>query len=295
MWRRKNNQRGRRRFRRNNTNGRAGLVGNSSNIITPLTKIVHLNAFVGESFTNVSVCSIQLNIASLTDISPSFATLPIGFEQWMAFYDQYTVLSCSTRVDLINNSTDQLVAAVYPSRSIDTIVAVAQASMLPESRTVNLAPGTGYKPVRINKSWNISRLLGRQRSDLDYVGTLSTSPVEPYYVNIACNSADIQVLVTDLTIRVTLKFKIKLFNRVLLGLQSSLPFPQAMTRQKNFYESCLPKLNNSIIVPKSKVIKLSKAKTPSSESKQTTLEDYIQLHKNQNHNNNNNDHLYEDY
>lgn len=206
-WRRKN------RRRRGRGSRRQHSVSNSSNLITPLSKNLYLSALVGQSFTNVPSAQISLEISGVTDISSTFSTQPSGFQQWMQFYKQYQVVSVALRCEFVNNSTDQLVVAVYPSTSATPLDTVGEASLLPLCREANIPTVTGFKPLRTNTRYHLRSLYGHARSALEFVGSASDMPTAKQYVHIIVNSADVQLQLTDITIRCTLKFQLRLFNR----------------------------------------------------------------------------------
>jgi len=114
---------------------------------------------------------------------------PLGFDQMMLMYEQYTVVSSKITVDILNsNNTALSRATVYLSPDAVILSSPNQALENGLIKTVMLFPNTTFLSCKqINMNCDIRRYFGRNRSaralvnDPDLFGTAASNPSEQAY------------------------------------------------------------------------------------------------------------------
>lgn len=116
---------------------------------------------------------------------------PLGFDQMMLMYEQYTVISSKITVDILNSNTTALSrATVYLSPDATILSDPNRAIENGLLKTVLLFPNVTFLSAKqINLNCDIRRYFGRGRgvrdllNDPELFGTAAANPVEQaYYV-----------------------------------------------------------------------------------------------------------------
>lgn len=119
---------------------------------------------------------------------------PMGFDQMMALYDQYTVLGAKISVNFIAGSLPPCVA-VFINPDTTTLTSpinlvengLIQAEHLDCGSTTG---GTGQRTIQVTKSIDIAKYFGRPKgmsivNDAELHGTAAANPVEQAYFVVA--------------------------------------------------------------------------------------------------------------
>ncbi len=114
---------------------------------------------------------------------------PLGFDQMMLMYEQYTVISSKITVDILNSNMTALSrAAVYLSPDATILSDPNRAIENGLLKTLILFPNTTFLSCKqINLNCDVRRYFGRNRSargllnDPELFGTAAANPVEQAY------------------------------------------------------------------------------------------------------------------
>ncbi len=175
-----------------------------------------------EVFNNGAVATFTSNYnyrSSLHDPNLSGAGFqPNGFDQWMAFYNNFLV----TRVRLVTEwfSSDHSAAVVVQPSVQGTTTSIAQ--MLGNPRTRSAIYSIGGPPARVDTGWiSLPDFFGvsieEMRAEARFWGTASSSPTEYLVLSITSATLDGGLTYHESQI-VLLEFEAEFFDRVTLAL-----------------------------------------------------------------------------
>jgi len=116
---------------------------------------------------------------------------PIGFDQMMTLYEQYTTIRSHIKVSFYNASTEAARVAVYlsPDTTIPSITAVMENGLV-KSKVISGDSGAGsHRQVDIDLTCDIPKYFGKSYQSIlaeaDMAGTIASNPVEQVYFVIA--------------------------------------------------------------------------------------------------------------
>jgi hypothetical protein len=130
---------------------------------------------------------------------------PIGFDQWMAFYNRYRVTGIDVRLDVQNTGASMLKGALVANNSTS---AFTDDTAFEEdfSRRYAIGASTGEDQATVTASFDLAKVTGRRSREYDaddsYAGTLSTSPTELLILHVV-NLANTGNLTSNFTINIT--------------------------------------------------------------------------------------------
>jgi hypothetical protein len=118
---------------------------------------------------------------------------PIGFDQWMNFYDHYTVVGAKINVNFTNHNTgDSYVCGVHLD---DDVTVIGNANSLREQKSnytyLNRA-GESSSMRQLSQKCSVKKYLGKSNlvdSD-ECKGTTSANPAEQVYFHVWCAPLD---------------------------------------------------------------------------------------------------------
>jgi hypothetical protein len=232
----KKNRRSKRRGNNNNSN--------SNSLITPLTKTVNLQTASGETFVNTTVALFTYNLLNITSPTSSFVSGPSGFTEWMAFYGRYQVIHTHIQLWVTNASDQPLTCVVYPTTVTSLISSTLEASMLPMSRTIEISALTAKTFIKSNFSWSMASLTGRNHNDLSYTGTVDTPPTNFVYLRVVVDATNFTDPVDNVSIKVLVKSKLKLFERAIHFALTAVPAIKQAEEDNDNTNSIIPNKKN---------------------------------------------------
>lgn len=151
---------------------------------------------------------------------------PTGFDQWSAFFNEYTVISSSIEVEIISGQNYSVEYVVYPSYNVSSPATSLDASMRPYAERC-LMTGNGNATHKVLKSqMSTAQMMGvRPEAVLDddaYGATISTSPASTaiWYWNVVAQNVSNTTTLND-CVRVHIVYDVLFHDRVQLA--SSLP------------------------------------------------------------------------
>lgn len=120
---------------------------------------------------------------------------PLGFDQWMAFYDRYRVLSSTCTVTTINGQTTagrNIQTTLIPSNNQTAIANDDEAEELPEAEEANagIVNGPSEDTVRATKQTATMVGVPNIKYSTEYSGTVSTNPNQQWYWRVFHASVD---------------------------------------------------------------------------------------------------------
>jgi len=170
--------------------------------------------FVNYSAAGLSVQTYALNSLYDPDYSGS-GTQPVGFDEIMAIYYYYRVISVRVRISC-TNAGSAAIMAVTPARDSTSPTQIT-AMAANEGAVSELIAGTyGQNKKVIVKDINIAQYLGlKSNIGDDLHGTTTTSPARVVYLHIGLEEIDLSA--KDLSLFVEFEFRTKFYNSLQLN------------------------------------------------------------------------------
>lgn len=102
---------------------------------------------------------------------------PLGFDQWMAFYSNFEVMSSTIRFTVFNegNSMGYLIG-VFPSLTIPGFAATTGQEQPYARFKVGAGASQGDESIKFSNSMTVRKLEGRTTASVNFVGSASASP-----------------------------------------------------------------------------------------------------------------------
>lgn len=113
---------------------------------------------------------------------------PLGFDQWMQFYDHYTVLGAKISVTALNNNTGDAFCVGLVVK--DSLTAITEIPRLKEqsSNYKYIARAGSKDMVSLSRKFSTKKFFskGHVMDDPELKGTISTNPTEQAYFHLWC-------------------------------------------------------------------------------------------------------------
>jgi hypothetical protein len=152
------------------------------------------------------------------DLTAPVSTQPVGFDEWMGFYERYEVLGCLIEATVYNNSTSGLpiVHAMMPS--MDQTPPTNPFIMMQQAHAVDgVSSGANGVPCCVlTKYMDVKAFIGRTTASINYTGSDSTNPANRTYFHVQSESADFSRTI-DITVQVEMTFDVRFYKRRTLG------------------------------------------------------------------------------
>jgi len=177
--------------------------------------------FVRLKYTNsiaVSGTTLISSIFSGNDLTkPDFQSttqLCRGYNEWMDIYSRFKVHKSTIRVEALNLDSLNADLVVVPNRAVPTIIDTEDAREQPYAKSKRISNSTGSRSaVSTYNSMKTKTIYGTRFIDLDFAGSVSTSPPQSYewyvYVQNLVNDAG----TINLDLSVTITYFVELFSR----------------------------------------------------------------------------------
>jgi hypothetical protein len=153
---------------------------------------------------------------------------PAGFDQWAAFYNEYTVLSSRIHIEIISGTSGTTEYCVFPSYNTTVPATPEDASVRPFAKA-NIGASGGNGALRhLRQSMSSAQLLGvRKEAIIDddaYGATVGTNPAATavWYWTIVGQNLNNSNSLADI-LRVHLEFDVEFHDRISLSLSSRTP------------------------------------------------------------------------
>ncbi len=153
---------------------------------------------------------------------------PTGFDQWSAFYNEYTVLSSHFEVEYICATSAGVEVVTYPSYNTTSPSTSFDASSRPYAkRCLLLNAGNGVKET-LRSNMSTAQMLGvRDEAIIDddaYGATISANPgsAAVWYWNVVAQNTTNTNTLAD-AVRIRLVYDVLFHDRVQLSLSSAVP------------------------------------------------------------------------
>lgn len=162
---------------------RGGRMMRRTVSITPNVKYVKFEYATTVIFTTAAGLAYVVAMNDMSD-PDSTGKQPTGFDQWMAFYERFEVMSSAIDVTAYcEGDTTGAVVSVYPSIESSPVTVIAT-KIQPFGQYKNMCGGaTGNQYARIKKYMKIRYFEGRSTADPDYTGTVALAPdFERYWI-----------------------------------------------------------------------------------------------------------------
>lgn len=138
---------------------------------------------------------------------------PMGFDQWMSFYEHYTVLGSKITAIFTPNSatvgTGQMICGIYTDSNTTSTSTITTMVEQPGTRFGFVPLAGAAPPIRITKTFSSRKFFGKPRGSLiaanTYKGTDAANPTEGAFFHVFCGASDatsdpgavfVQVLIT---------------------------------------------------------------------------------------------------
>lgn len=125
---------------------------------------------------------------------------PMGFDQWMTFYEHYTVTGCKISATFVPSSATvgagQQIVGIYTDSNITPPAAIGVNDFLeqPGTRFSYLSLAGALGPVTVTKTFSAKNFFSRDRKSLiaseGYKGNGASNPTEQAYFNVFCGATD---------------------------------------------------------------------------------------------------------
>ncbi len=142
---------------------------------------------------------------------------PLGFDQWMAFYAKYRVISSSITVRANNLRTvEPVMLNLVPSRDSALLTDVSEIAEQPYSTKKIMSPRAGGNDtVRLNNHLSIAKFAGIRSVNYDtqYSGNSSTNPDRPFFWQVYFTVVDGVGLEINATFQTEIVYTVELYNR----------------------------------------------------------------------------------
>lgn len=111
---------------------------------------------------------------------------PLGFDEWMAFYDRYRVLASTCTVNTINTNTtagNNLQTTLIPTNQQTAIANADEAEELPDAEEANAGIATGPAEDMVRATKQTSTMVGvpNIKYATEYSGTATSNPTQQWY------------------------------------------------------------------------------------------------------------------
>jgi len=148
---------------------------------------------------------------------------PAGFDQWMAFYSKYRVLSGGIKIEAVNNSdstVNGIWMVVYPSVVNTTLSGnLASAMSQPYAKKAFMANIAGNNKCSLSSTIAMSKVFGESPfRDENFSGDFGSNPSFKMYW--CLNTFSIGTDDSDVEVIVTLSFKVLFYARLPLSLSA---------------------------------------------------------------------------
>ncbi len=142
---------------------------------------------------------------------------PLGFDQWMAFYQFFEVLGSQIKLKGLNESnTVSWQIACYPAIQTPSLTISAAKEQPYVSYRFQAGAATGNQIMRMRKYMSVRKLEGRSTASINFTGTASSSPSSLRFWVIQIASVN-QASTINVQLDVELTYYVKLFRRINLS------------------------------------------------------------------------------
>lgn len=224
MSRRNIRRNGKRRFRKNGKRGKRRFgtpyqtIGTKRNCVPDrLRTTLTVANFVQYSFsTNNFSDSFSGN--DLHVIHASWP-LPIGYSEFLTFYQKYVVISSRIKLEIVNGSSDVAITgiwmALYPSRT-STVVSgtVIDAAAQPYATNGFIGSPLAANKVNMRNGMSTSKLFGYNcRVDEDFSGDASNSPATPWFWVFSLSGIDNDPIFPTVQVLIKINYLVEFYDR----------------------------------------------------------------------------------
>lgn len=172
-----------------------------------------------------------------------FNSQPIGYVEFITFYQKYVVLSSSIQLEIVNGSSDVAISgiwfALYPSRTSTPIGStVIDAAAQPYVKNGYVGSPVAANKVTIRHSITTARLLGKNpRFDDDFAGDASTNPAIPWFWVLFMSGIDNDPLFPTVQVLIKINYLVEFYDRntipmPLTSLNNQVPSPFSSSKKK---------------------------------------------------------------
>lgn len=199
----------------------------------PRTQFVRFKVcapFTITSGTAEQTAHLVLSLDLFDPLEALSANQPIGFDQWMAFYESFKIMGGTLALRVRNETATERVVGIMKDRNITEFAAsvtYAQWCQFPLLKTVYLGgenTSTGNQVARtkwLRMNGNSSFLLRGDANRIDLIGSATASPSDKLFFHILVSNPSGSNLAND-TLQVSGNVEMviiaKLFNRTQLAL-----------------------------------------------------------------------------
>lgn len=129
--------------------------------------------------------------------STGLGAQPMGFDQWMIFYEHFTVLSskitCTFLPNFTQSTANQYICGIYTD-SNSTSTAIPTAMMEQPGTRYGILTANAARPLILSKTFSTSTFFGKSRNDVlaesELKGTDVGSPSEQAFWHVFATAAD---------------------------------------------------------------------------------------------------------
>ncbi len=187
--------------------------------IVPNTKFVKLSMSFANTFTTPAGSQISLGMNDMFDPTGTISSAqPVGFDQWMNFYQKFEVMASKISVHAYQEGTTAgAVIALFPSVTSSPTVTPDASKSQPFVVWKTLAgAATGNQYARLNKYMKIRYFEGRSTASVNYTGSADASPSDKRHWIISVFAFDLS---TAINVRTDIKitYYAKLYRRINLS------------------------------------------------------------------------------
>jgi hypothetical protein len=152
------------------------------------------------------------------DLTVPVTSQPVGFDEWMGFYERYQVLGCLIEATIYNNSTSGLPAVHALMPSVDQSPPTNPFIMMQQAHAVDgvSSGANGVPSCVLTKYMNVSSFIGRTTDSVNYTGNDAGNPTNRTYFHVMSESADFTRSI-DITVQVEMTFDVRFYKRRTLG------------------------------------------------------------------------------
>lgn len=237
MSRRNIRRNGKRRNRRFRKSGRKGnrrfgtpyqTIGTKRNCVPDrLRTTLTVANFVQYSFTTNNF-SDSFSGNDLHVIHSGWTVLPVGYSEFLTFYQKYVVIGSRIKLEIVNGSSDVAITgiwmALYPSRTATVVSGtVIDAAAQPYATNGFIGSPLAANKVNMRNSMSTSRLFGyNSRVDEDFSGDAGNSPAMPWFWVFSLSGIDNDPIFPTVQVLVKIDYLVEFYDRNTIALTPAL-------------------------------------------------------------------------
>ncbi len=161
---------------------------------------------VTPSFTNVFTLNGLFDV-DITNVGHQ----PMGFDQFMRFYDRYEVRASKIMVQITNQEVIETTVSVYPSETITPAAGINDAVEQNYGKNITIASNESGGTKILRNYMTIRKLEGRQINSANFTGTATSNPTSTRYWILQGSSIDGNNI--DIALHLNLIYYVRFYKR----------------------------------------------------------------------------------